>query len=104
MHDCSQPRIYRAAIKACLPEPKGCGLFKVSDYACISWWASISQCLADPLLFELRDGLMPFAKGVFVLGAPDSNIGQMLNVFSLIRQVGYLMAQCTLPTLAKDLN
>jgi hypothetical protein len=31
--DCSEARFCRAELKVCLPAPKGCGLFKVADFA-----------------------------------------------------------------------
>jgi hypothetical protein len=76
-NECSTNRCRRAAIKASLPAPKGCGLMKVSDYACAAWWASVSLCLSDKLLFKLRAGLAAFAEPAFdcvrnVLGGATS--------------------------------
>ena len=36
--DCSKDRMDRAKLKASLPSPYGCGLFKTFDQASISWW------------------------------------------------------------------
>ena len=75
--ECSAPRTVRAALKMTLPATLGCGLFKVSDFACVAWWTSVASCLADPLLFQLRDGLSTFADGALsalhsVLGGANS--------------------------------
>ena len=58
---CSSERFTRAQLKASLPAPHGCGLFKASDEGSVAWWASVSACLQDPLLFKLRAGLARFA-------------------------------------------
>jgi hypothetical protein len=58
---CSRDRFERARLKASLPSPFGCGLFKAADQGGIAWWASVSACLRDPLLFKLRSGLERFA-------------------------------------------
>ena len=55
----------RAKLKAALPTPYGCGLFKATDQAGIAWWASVGACLTDPLLFKLRDGLSRFAGAAY---------------------------------------
>jgi hypothetical protein len=55
--ECSEDRMERAKLKASLPFPLGCGLFKAADQGAIAWWASVSNCLSDPLLFKLRNGL-----------------------------------------------
>jgi hypothetical protein len=62
---CSQERMDRALLKATLPSPSGCGLFKCADQGAIAWWASVSVCLRDPLLFKLRIGLTRFAEGAW---------------------------------------
>jgi hypothetical protein len=67
----------RALLKASLPAPTDCGLFKASDHAAMSWWVSVSGCLSDPLLFELREGLSEFAEPAFtalvsLVGGADS--------------------------------
>ena len=62
---CSRERLERARLKASLPSPFGCGLFKSTDQAGIAWWASVSACLRDPLLFKLRSGLTRFADGAW---------------------------------------
>jgi hypothetical protein len=62
---CSRERFERARLKASLPSPTGCGLFKSADQAGIAWWASVSSCLRDPLLFKLRSGLSRFAAGAW---------------------------------------
>ena len=59
--ECSQERMARATVKLRLPSPHGCGLFKTSDQGCIAWWASVTSCMTDPLLFRLRSGLDAFA-------------------------------------------
>ena len=56
--DCSRDRMDRAKLKASLPVPFGCGLFKASDQGSIAWWTSVASCLTDPLLFRLRSGLV----------------------------------------------
>ena len=58
---CSQERYDRARLKASLPAPFGCGLFKAIDQAGVAWWASVSACLKDELLYKLRSGLQRFA-------------------------------------------
>jgi hypothetical protein len=74
---CSQERMDRAKLKASLPSPIGCGLFKSSDQGGIAWWASVSACLSDPLVFKLRYGLTRFADGAWqallsMHGGPNS--------------------------------
>lgn len=59
---CSFDRFSRARLKASLDTPHGCGLFKAADQGSIAWWASVSKCLQDPLLFKLRAGLTHFAE------------------------------------------
>jgi hypothetical protein len=58
---CSEDRMFRAKLKLHLPTPVGCGLFKTADQGSFSWWSSVSSCLNDPLLFNLRSGLERFA-------------------------------------------
>src|SRR5690606_16782241 len=55
----------RAQLKASLPAPHGCGLFKSTDQGSVAWWASVSACLQDPLLFKLRAGLTRFAESAW---------------------------------------
>ncbi len=62
---CSRERLDRARLKASLPSPFGCALFKSADQGGIAWWASVSACLRDPLLFKLRSGLDCFADGAW---------------------------------------
>jgi hypothetical protein len=62
---CSRERFERATLKASLPPPFGCGLFKVTDQARIAWWASVSASLEDPLLFKLKSGLSRFAEPAY---------------------------------------
>ena len=73
---CSPERFNRARLKASLPTSQGCGLLKVADYGSISWWASVSACLQDQLLFKLRAGLTRFAEPAWQVlvqlhGGPD---------------------------------
>jgi len=58
---CSEDRMFRAKLKLHLPTPVGCGLFKTADQGSFSWWSSVSSCLNDPLLFNVRSGLERFA-------------------------------------------
>lgn len=62
---CAQDRMERARLKASLPSPFGCGLFKGADQAHIAWWSSVVGSLSDPLLFKLRDGLEKFAESAW---------------------------------------
>jgi hypothetical protein len=62
---CSRERFELARLKASLPPPFGCGLFKSADQAKIAWWSSVSACLTDPLLFKLRSGFTRFAESAF---------------------------------------
>lgn len=62
---CSYERLERAKLKASLPSPSGCGLFKAADQAATAWWASVAASLEDPLLFRLRSGLSRFADGAW---------------------------------------
>ena len=57
---CSSERFNRARLKASLPAPHGCGLFKTADQGAIAWWSSVSASPQDPLLFRLRGGLVRF--------------------------------------------
>jgi hypothetical protein len=59
---CSAERFDRARLKASLPSPHGCGLFKAVDQARIAWWTSVATCMQDALLFKLRSGLSRFAE------------------------------------------
>ena len=63
--ECSQERYDRAKLKASLPTPFGCGLFKSADQAGTAWWSSVSCSLSDPLLFSLRSGLARFASSAY---------------------------------------
>ena len=58
---CSEDRMFRAKLKLSLPTPAGCGLLKTTDQGSFAWWASVSSCLGDELLFSLRSGLEKFA-------------------------------------------
>ena len=58
---CSEDRMFRAKLKLSLPTPAGCGLFKAATQGSFAWWASVSLCLSDQLLFTLRAGLERFA-------------------------------------------
>ena len=42
---CSKERIQRAALKASLPSPVGCGLTKSVTQSQLMWWASVGSCL-----------------------------------------------------------
>ena len=59
---CSSERFARARLKSSLATPAGCGLFKAADQGAVAWWASVSACLQDSLLFKLRAGLARFAE------------------------------------------
>ena len=61
-NSCSADRLERARLKASLPTPHGCGLFKSCDQARVAWWASVSSCMEDQLLFKLREGLSRFTE------------------------------------------
>ena len=41
-------------MRASLPTPRGCGLFRAADQGKVAWLSSVAACLSDPLLFELR--------------------------------------------------
>jgi hypothetical protein len=74
---CSREREFRAILKLSLPSPHGCALFKSFDYASIAWWNSVANCLSDPLLFKLREGLSSFVHAahlafITVLGGVSS--------------------------------
>ena len=57
---CSKERIQRAALKASLPSPVGCGLTKSVTQSQLMWWASVGSCLQDKLFYSLRHGLAKF--------------------------------------------
>jgi hypothetical protein len=63
--ECSQDRFDRAKLKASLPTPFGCGLFKSADQAGTAWWSSVACSLSDPLLFSMRSGLSRFADSAY---------------------------------------
>ena len=52
--DCSAERLLRAELKASLPAPFGCGLFKAADFALGAWLGSFAACLRDDFVFERR--------------------------------------------------
>jgi hypothetical protein len=97
--ECSQARLDRARLKASLPTPFGCGLFKSADQAGTAWWSSVSCSLSDALLFRLRSGLVRFAESAYnalvrLLGGvnskswllvkhlyPDSHLGLLDGTF-----------------------
>ena len=58
--ECSQERMDRAKLKASLPSPHGCGLFKTVDQGSVMGMCGC--CLTDPLLFRLRSGLSGFVE------------------------------------------
>ena len=79
--ECSQERMDRAKLKASLPSPYGCGLFKTFDQASIS-----VACLTDPLLFRLRSGLEAFVpdawnSAISALGGPTSKFWTQVKQF-----------------------
>jgi hypothetical protein len=55
--DCSDDRAERAGLRASLPSPHGCGLFRTADQGRVAWVSSVAACLSDPLLFQLRHSL-----------------------------------------------
>lgn len=84
--ECSQERMCRARLKASLPSPIGCGLFKTFDQGSIAWWASVTSCMTDPLLFRLRSGLDQFvshawAAAIAALGGPASKFWTQAKQF-----------------------
>lgn len=62
---CSRERMQRAALKASLPSPIGCGLTKSVAQSQLMWWASVGSCLQDKLLFSLRYGLGRFTEHAY---------------------------------------
>jgi hypothetical protein len=54
---CSAERRERAMLRASLPVPHGCGLFRAADQGKVSWLSSVAACLSDPLLFQIKDSL-----------------------------------------------
>ena len=54
---CSGERQERAALRASLPAPHGCGLFRAADQGKVAWLSSVAACLSDPLLFQLKDSI-----------------------------------------------
>ena len=54
-------RLQRALLRVSLPPPVGCGLFSSADRARVAWWSSVSSCLSDELLYDLRQGLAGYA-------------------------------------------
>ena len=54
---CSGERQERAALRASLPTPHGCGLFRAADQGKVAWLSSVAACLSDPLLFQLKDSI-----------------------------------------------
>jgi hypothetical protein len=82
--DCSAQRMMRASLKASLPAPRGCGLFKAADPAPALWWSSVSSSLSDPLLFKLRTGLAQFTQPALLLiqqtlGGPSSSFWNQIS-------------------------
>ncbi len=74
---CSRQRYDRALLHMALPAPNGRNLFKVHDFAAVSWFSSVAHCLSDPLLYKLRHGLDIYAQPAFeclqaALGGNDS--------------------------------
>jgi hypothetical protein len=57
---CSRQRKKRAKLRASLPAPFGCSLFRAADQCKAAWLSSLAACLSDPLLFRLRFGLQRF--------------------------------------------
>lgn len=58
---CSGERLQRATLRASLPAPHGCGLFRASDQGKVAWLSSVAACLSDPLLFQLKDSIRKHA-------------------------------------------
>ena len=56
----SEERMQRARLKIRLQSPIGCSLFRTTDQRSFAWWASVSCCLNDPLMYRLRSGLERF--------------------------------------------
>jgi hypothetical protein len=54
---CSVERLERAILRASLPVPHGCGLFRSADQGKVAWLSSVAACMSDPLLFRLRDSM-----------------------------------------------
>jgi hypothetical protein len=59
---CSAERVERARLRASLPVPHGCGLFRAADQGKVAYLSSVAACLSDPLLFELRHSLRRFVE------------------------------------------
>ena len=98
--ECSQERCDRAKLKASLPTPFGCGLFKSADQADTAWWSSVSSSLSDPLLFRLRSGLSRFADSAWnalvqMHGGPSSKFCHSASISTLILLVVYSMVPVT---------
>ena len=101
--ECSAERMERAKLKASLPSPQGCGLFKTTDQASIGWWSSVVACMTDPLMFRLRSGLNSFTAGawkcaVSALGGPDSKFWTQAKQFFPSTSGGLLDGSLYSPT------
>ena len=59
---CSIARHERARLRASLPAPHGCGLFRAVDQGQVAWLSSVAACLSDPLFFQLRHSLPKFVE------------------------------------------
>jgi hypothetical protein len=59
---CSEERKQRATLRASLPSPFGCSLFRAADQGRAAWLSSLAGCLSDPILFRLRSGLNRFVE------------------------------------------
>jgi len=73
-------------VRAALPAPHGCGLFRAADQGKVAWLSSVAACLSDPFFFKLRHSLKRHAESALalVVGAVG---GEGSKYWSLVSQV-----------------
>jgi hypothetical protein len=82
--ECSSQRLERALLRANLPAPFGCSLFRAADQGKAAWLSSLAGCLHDPRLFQLRHGLSKFVgpaweRLVDAVGGTDSRFWSQVS-------------------------
>ena len=83
---CSGDRLERARLRASLPVPHGCGLFRASDQGKVAWLSSVAACLSDPFLFGLRHTLEKHVESALTL-VVEAVGGESSKYWTCISQV-----------------
>jgi hypothetical protein len=90
--ECSEERVARAKLRASLPAPFGCSLFRAADQGKAAWLSSVAASLSDPLFFELRESIRKFVEPAWIQ-LVEAIGGTSSKYFSQVSQVLPLTAE-----------